>query len=148
MIRHDIQSVRWMMEYCLSRRPCTSRTTQFYVSSDGDPQYNITITYLQSTSAPNRNIRFSFRLSADVLDLNVTTCIENEGIIMAHRNHGPIRFSDVVIQADVIIDANNLLHIKNSQIGFGKTLSGRGNFDNNYYHLLVPKLATFINEKC
>uniref|UniRef100_A0A5K3FYY3 LAM_G_DOMAIN domain-containing protein n=1 Tax=Mesocestoides corti TaxID=53468 RepID=A0A5K3FYY3_MESCO len=147
MKRHDNQRVQRMMKTCLSKRPCRRPTTHFYVASDADQLYDITITYLGSTS-PNKNILFSFRLSADVLDLNVTTCIENGGVIMAHRNHLQIRFSDVVLRADVIVDARNRLNIANTQVGFGSISSGGVNFDNNYYNLLVQKLAKFIDKKC
>uniref|UniRef100_A0A5K3FX77 Nuclear shuttle protein n=1 Tax=Mesocestoides corti TaxID=53468 RepID=A0A5K3FX77_MESCO len=147
MKRLDIQRVRRMMERCLSKRPCTSQTTHFYDVGHSDPQYNITISYLRSTS-PNTNILFSFRLSADVVDLNVTTCIEHRGIITALRNHLHIRFSDVVLRADVIVDARNRLRFDNCQVGLGNELSDTVVFDNNYNHVLVQQLATFIDKKC
>uniref|UniRef100_A0A5K3FP16 Cadherin domain-containing protein n=1 Tax=Mesocestoides corti TaxID=53468 RepID=A0A5K3FP16_MESCO len=147
MIRHDIQRVRWMMESCLSKRPCTSRTTQFYVAGDADPQYNITITYLQPASRSS-NILYSFRLSADVLDLNATTCVEHRRIITALRTHGPMHLSDVLLQADVIVDTRNRLRFDKNQIGFSNRLSGRVNLDNNNYQLLVQHLTTFIAENC
>uniref|UniRef100_A0A5K3FX22 VWFD domain-containing protein n=1 Tax=Mesocestoides corti TaxID=53468 RepID=A0A5K3FX22_MESCO len=147
MMRLDIQRVQGMMQSCLSKRPCTSRTTQFYVVGNRNPQYNATIAYPQSISS-NRNVLKSFRLSADILDLNVTTCIIYENLIMTHRIHGPIRLSDVVIQADVIVDKSGRLHIENSQVGFGSRSAGGVNLDNNYYHLLVQKLAIFIDAKC
>uniref|UniRef100_A0A5K3FU86 IgGFc_binding domain-containing protein n=1 Tax=Mesocestoides corti TaxID=53468 RepID=A0A5K3FU86_MESCO len=148
MKRHDIQRVQGMMESCLSKSPCTSRTTQFYVASDGHPQYNITITYLQSTSAPNRNILHSFRLSANVLDLNVTTCVEYKNIISTHHTYGLIRLSDVVLQADVILTDSGRLRFSNSVLRYSNTILYPIGSDEIYLLSVMDKLNMFFTEQC
>uniref|UniRef100_A0A5K3F2K5 Peptidase A1 domain-containing protein n=1 Tax=Mesocestoides corti TaxID=53468 RepID=A0A5K3F2K5_MESCO len=146
-IRLDIQRVQWMMESCLSKRPCTSRTTQFYVVGNRNRQYNTTIAYPQSTPS-NRNVLFFFRLSAAVLDLNVTTCIERQGIFQTHRTFGPIGFSRVVLEAGVVVDTRGRLRFRKNLLAFGDSLAYPVNIDNRDYQSLVQMFAAFIDEKC
>uniref|UniRef100_A0A5K3FTK1 BPH_3 domain-containing protein n=1 Tax=Mesocestoides corti TaxID=53468 RepID=A0A5K3FTK1_MESCO len=145
MTRLDIQLVQRIMENCLAKRPCTSRTTQFYVV--GDPEYNIAVTHPQSTSTPNKNTLFTFRLSADVLKLNLTTCIERKGTFLSHRAYGPMGFSRVVIEADVV-NTRGRFRLLNSQFGFGESLSYPVNPDKRDFHSLVQMFAEYVDENC
>uniref|UniRef100_A0A5K3FK79 GMC_OxRdtase_N domain-containing protein n=1 Tax=Mesocestoides corti TaxID=53468 RepID=A0A5K3FK79_MESCO len=148
MMRLDIQRVQWIMENCLANRPCTSRTTKFYVVGNRDPEYNITIAYPPSTSPRTSNALFSFLLSTDVLELNLTTCIEHGEAFITLRTYGPIRLSEVVIHANVVIDATGRLHMNNSRLVSSGIMSIPVNLYNEGYISVLQMLETFIDDQC
>uniref|UniRef100_A0A5K3FUB1 BPI2 domain-containing protein n=1 Tax=Mesocestoides corti TaxID=53468 RepID=A0A5K3FUB1_MESCO len=138
-----------MMQNCLTRRPCTSLSTQFYRTGESDPEYNITITYASHTPPSNNtNPLFSFELRTDAMALMADTCTHNVNLFMTLRTYGPIRLSEVVLYADVVVDTRCQLHMINSRLVFGDILSFPVNFSNKIYASVLQKLKTFIDDQC
>uniref|UniRef100_A0A5K3G424 Spike protein n=1 Tax=Mesocestoides corti TaxID=53468 RepID=A0A5K3G424_MESCO len=144
----DIQRVKFLVESCLSRRPCTGRTTQFHIAQGGDPDYNITIIYSSSTLQAPSNTLYSFQLSTNTLDLNATTCVYHKDIFRTHHTYGSVRLSDVVLLADVIVTDSGRCRISNSALCFGDTVSYSVGSDRAYLGSVRQRFKTFIDEQC
>uniref|UniRef100_A0A5K3F577 Uncharacterized protein n=1 Tax=Mesocestoides corti TaxID=53468 RepID=A0A5K3F577_MESCO len=133
-----------MMQRCLSQRKrCSSLTTRFHVAGDVDPEYNVTITYPTTTPKSHRSTLFSFHLSADKLELIAIPCFIQNGVLMSHRTFGPISFSEVVLQADVIVDARGQLDIRNSRLSFSDSMSYPVEFEKGDYNTVVQMFTAF-----
>uniref|UniRef100_A0A5K3F249 BPI2 domain-containing protein n=1 Tax=Mesocestoides corti TaxID=53468 RepID=A0A5K3F249_MESCO len=138
-----------MMQRCLSQRKrCSSLTTHFHVAGDADPEYNVTITYPTTTPESQRSVLFSFQLSTDQLVLNAIPCFIQNHVLMSHRTFGPINFSEVVLQADVIVDARGQLGIRNSRLSFSDSMSYPVRYENGDYNTIVRQIMVFIEEQC
>uniref|UniRef100_A0A5K3F255 PPIase cyclophilin-type domain-containing protein n=1 Tax=Mesocestoides corti TaxID=53468 RepID=A0A5K3F255_MESCO len=107
-----------MMQNCLTRRPCTSLSTQFYTMGESEPEFNITISYApHTTKSKNNNVLFSFELRTDAMVLMADTCDQQGNVFTTLRTYGPIRFLRILVQAGVVADASGRLRMSNSQIG-------------------------------